>query len=109
VLGLGESTARIAEGAPADLAVFTERGMTPAATLMGAAGEGPQIVIRAGKLVLVSAHFAERYPELRGGLHPLHLEGRGKFFVAADVRRLYSQATKALGAEIRLGGKQVLV
>lgn len=107
VLRLGHGAGTVVEGGAADLTVLDDRGTTPAAALANSNDEGPQVVMAGGAVKLLSAGLAKHHPRLRRGLQPVSVEGRGKFFVAADVATLYRQAAQVLGAEIRLGGKRV--
>ena len=107
VLRLGHGAGTIAVGGAADLTVLHDQGKTAAAALASLRHTGPQMVMTGGAVKLLSAGLAMRFPRLRRSLQPVTLEGRGKFFVAADVTALYDDAAQALGAEIRLGGKRV--
>jgi cytosine/adenosine deaminase-related metal-dependent hydrolase len=107
VLRLGHGAGTIVTGGVADLAVFDDHGKAPASALANPKGEGPQMVIAGGAIKLLSARLAKRHPRLRRGLQPVNVEGRGEFFVAADVATLYRDAAQVLGPEISLGGKRV--
>jgi len=89
--GFGE----IAPGGPADLIAIADERRAPAEALMRA--KRPELVVVAGKIKLST------WPTAR--LHPLHVNGRGKMFVAANVSRLRRQLPFK---DIRLAGRRVL-
>ncbi len=110
VLRLSGGEGTIAEGASADLCAFPDSGMSPAELLLNPDTRAPSMVIVSGEIKLVEPALAERCPApVRRGLQPLALEGRPQRLVRADVRRLYRQATAALGEPLLLGGKRVIV
>jgi cytosine/adenosine deaminase-related metal-dependent hydrolase len=92
----------IRERGVADLIAVIDRGQTPAETL---AGLCPELVMVSGRTMLVSGRFAKRCDV--SGLHPIQVEGRGRWLIRADVPRLYDAATQALGPEIRLAGRRI--
>lgn len=109
VLRLDDGAGQLAAGASADLAVFRDCGLDPAATLFQREILHPEMVAVAGKIKLISPLLAKQLPAAaRRRLRPLAIEGRGPVLVDADIPKLYRDAVRALGSEIRLGGKRVL-
>ena len=89
----------------ADLVAVIDRGQTPAEAL---AALHPELVLIAGRIMLVSDRFSQRLPAHDlAGQHPIQIEGRGRWLIRADVPRLYDAAVEALGPEIRLAGRRV--
>ena len=58
-----------------------------------------------GQVMLLSDCLASRMGA--PGLDPIHVEGRGRYLVRADIPALYAAAARALGPEIRLAGRRV--
>jgi hypothetical protein len=89
----------------ADLIAVRDCGETPAETLLRL---DLQMVMIAGGIKLISPPLASQLPpDAWRGLHRLTVEGRGTYMVQADVPSLYEDAARALGSDIRLGGKRV--
>ena len=107
MLRLPNGEGKIAIGSAADLAAFKDSGRTPAETLLRR-GCVPELVIKAGKVKLVSAALAQRRPHLaQARFTRLEVEGRGAFRVDADVPRLYNQALRNLATPLKLSGRKV--
>jgi cytosine/adenosine deaminase-related metal-dependent hydrolase len=105
ILRLHDGRGAIREGGTADLIALPDRGKTPAETLMDAR---PDLCLIAGRVKLISRALASRWPRLlRTHLQRLLVEGRGEWFVHADVAFLYRSAATALGFNICLAGKRV--
>ena len=106
VLRLEKGAGRVSEGGPADLVAVRDQGRTPAATLCGLVSRGPEMVMVAGQIKLVSPSLAVQLPAfVHRRLYPLAVEGRGKTLVDADVPELHRRATRVLGPEILVAGK----
>ena len=88
----------------ADLIAIRDDGRTPAEALMRAVSADLAIV--RGKVRLMSAHLALRVKD--PGLQRLRVEGRGEFWIDADVAHLRRSAERALGRELRLAGRRIL-
>jgi cytosine/adenosine deaminase-related metal-dependent hydrolase len=86
---------------PADFAIFRDHGITPAETLL--AGRGPEMVILAGRVKLVSPSIATpaRFKRLK-------VSGRKAVLVDADVPALHARASRVVGS-VRLAGHRVSV
>ena len=110
VLRLGDGEGCVREGGVADLIAFRDCGESPCETLMQATAKDLRIVMARGRIELASVSVA-RAPTGDGAsqLHPLSVEGLGRFFVAADVNALTRTTVAALGLDgvIRLAGRQV--
>lgn len=103
-LEAGQGTVR--QGAPADLIALRDMGLTPAETLLQA--RTVDLVIRRGRLRLVSARMAGRLPaRLLQGLSPLRLAGRGRFLVDAPVAELCESALRHVRPPLRVAGRAV--
>jgi len=96
---------RLRPGRAADLVAFPDGRRSPSSALLRA--NRPELVVIGGKVKLISPGLAHRFPTPR--LHTLQVEGRGEFFVDADIPRLYERARRALGNEIRLAGRRLSV
>jgi hypothetical protein len=109
VLRLDSKAGAITPAAPADLAVFRDLGLDPATTLLARENRGPELVVVAGKIKLTSPALAAQLPStVRRRLQPLAIESRKPALVDANVAKLYGDAARALGPELRLGGKRVV-
>jgi cytosine/adenosine deaminase-related metal-dependent hydrolase len=105
VLRLRCNEGRIAAAGVADLVAVRDTGQSPADAV---AQLRPEMVIVGGRIRLLSAAFAQaRRTSLERGLHPIELEGRGRWFVKINVPKLLAQTVNAIGSEIRLAGRRV--
>ncbi|MGI9074967.1 MAG: amidohydrolase family protein [Bryobacteraceae bacterium] len=96
---------RICHGGPADLLIVRDTGQTPATTLLKTY---PEVVIVRGRVQLASAEFARRCPSrILKSLHPLEVEGRGRYMVSEHVSSLLNETEEALRQNPRLAGKAV--
>jgi hypothetical protein len=58
--------------------------------------------------MLMSDCFANRGGIPRSSaFHSIHIEGRGRFLIRADVPRLLDAAAAAIGPDVRLAGKRI--
>lgn len=99
MLRLRDGRGCLRQGGVADMVAVADRGQTPAEALLELR---PRLVMINGRIKLLSDEFGARKH-----LHSIHVEGRGKFFVDADVPGLHEIAMKALGPEYRLAGRRV--
>jgi cytosine/adenosine deaminase-related metal-dependent hydrolase len=102
ILHLNAGQGTIWERGVADMVAVADKGQTPAAALQDLR---PELVMVRGQVMMLSECVASRTNV--PGLNPIHLEGRGRYLVRADVRALYAAAARALGPEIRLAGRRV--
>ena len=100
----GEGTIR--EGGLADLIAVRDRGQIPAEALDDLP---PQLVLKGGRIVLMSSQFAATKNCSVEELEAMELEGRGLFLLRARLLRLHATASAHLGREIHLAGRQVLM
>jgi cytosine/adenosine deaminase-related metal-dependent hydrolase len=99
-----QNAGTLAAGRPADLAVFRDRSRSPAVALMRAKASALTMV--GGKVKLMSTVLASQWRP--AGLYRLEVEGRGEFFVDANIPKLRASAERALGLEIRLAGRRIV-
>jgi hypothetical protein len=99
-LNAGQGTTR--ERGVADVVAVADKGQTPAAALQDLR---PEMVMVRGQVMLLSDCLAARMGTR--ALNPIHVEGRGRYLVRADIKALYDAATRVLGPEIRLAGRRV--
>lgn len=105
VLRLRHREGSITSGGVADLVAVRDTGRSPADAI---ADLRPEIVIVDGCIRLVSEAFAQsRRTGMEHGLHPIELEGRGRWFVQMNIPRLLASSVNAIGSEIRLAGRRV--
>jgi cytosine/adenosine deaminase-related metal-dependent hydrolase/SAM-dependent methyltransferase len=101
----GEGTIRI--GALADFVGVRDTGLSPAQTLASLSYREVELVVIGGSVQLASPEILRRLPRLiTTGLRPLEIEGAIRW-IRAPLRRLFAEAQRHLGSEIRLGGKRV--
>jgi cytosine/adenosine deaminase-related metal-dependent hydrolase/SAM-dependent methyltransferase len=101
----GEGSVRI--GALADFIGVRDTGLSPAETLASLSHHDIEFVVIGGCVQLASREILHRLPRLvTTGLRPLEIEGTTRW-IRAPLRRLFADAQKHLGDEIRLGGKRV--
>jgi cytosine/adenosine deaminase-related metal-dependent hydrolase len=107
VLRLGQGQGQIREHGVADFVAVVDRGQAPAEALMELR---PELVVIDGRVQLISAELARRItPSRRRPFQSIGIEGRGQWRVAMDIPFMHAAATKALGPDFRLAGKQVTV
>jgi len=100
-LRLAEGQGAIRERGVADLVAVKDRGQTPAEALNDL---HPELVLVGGRVMSAS----ERFAGLAGrDLHPIGIEGRGRWLIRAPIPRLRAATVAALGPEIRLAGRRV--
>jgi cytosine/adenosine deaminase-related metal-dependent hydrolase len=72
-------------------------------------GDHVSLVVVAGRIRLISPELAEQLPHAeRRRFQSLHVEGRPRVLVDADIRKLRRAAAKHLGEDLRLAGKRLL-
>jgi cytosine/adenosine deaminase-related metal-dependent hydrolase len=99
ILRLRDGRGCIREGGVADLIAVPDQGQTPAE---GLSDLHPALVMINGRIKLHSRDL-----ELGMNLNPISVDGRGDFFVDADVAHLHAQTQKALGGNYALAGRRV--
>ena len=113
VLRLEDGEGSIRESGVADLIAVRDGGASPGETLIRITAEDLRLVMIGGRVKLVSLSVARGLIRERVGethLHPLSVEGHGKFLVAADIEMLIRTTVAALGPDgvIRLAGRRVI-
>jgi cytosine/adenosine deaminase-related metal-dependent hydrolase len=105
LLRLGSGEGSLQAGSKADLVVTRDRGLSPADTLVHLSWRDVELVMQAGRIVLLSPAIAERIPRgLQNGLQPISVDGADRF-VLAPVADLCSQTSAALGRQPQLSGR----
>lgn len=109
LLRLHRGAGTIEEGGAADLVVVADRGVIPARRLAGLREEEIDLVVVAGRIRLVSPRLHRRLPgSLRRRLHALEVDGR-TVWLDAHLPRIYREAARVLGPDLRLAGRRVRV
>ena len=107
VLRLRNGEGRIRASAVADLIAVPDKAQTPAETIAQLTFDQVELVILSGRVQLASASLYDRLPaSLKTGLQPLIVEGHQRW-LRAPIDNLLTAARKAIGRDIRLGGKKV--
>jgi cytosine/adenosine deaminase-related metal-dependent hydrolase len=100
----GEGTIR--PDAAADLIAVRDTGMNPAETLANLTAADVELVIVRGRIQVASEAVLRRLPpDLAAGLQPL-LVGSELRWIRAPLARLFREAERRLGCEIKIGGKR---
>jgi hypothetical protein len=102
ILHLNAGQGTIRERGVADIVAVADKGQTPAAALRDLR---PGLVMLRGQMMLLSDCLASRMSA--HGLNPIHVEGRGRYLVRADIPAVYAAAARVLGSEIHLAGRRV--
>jgi cytosine/adenosine deaminase-related metal-dependent hydrolase/ubiquinone/menaquinone biosynthesis C-methylase UbiE len=101
----GEGTIR--PDAHGDLVAVRDSGATPAETIANLTTEGIELVLVGGRVHLASDEILRRLPaRLTSGLEPLQVESQLRW-VRAPLARLFREAERALGCDLKIGGKRV--
>ncbi len=91
----------------ADVVGVREKGLSPAETVANLGASDVELVIVGGRVQLASEEIFRRLPpELTQELRPLEIASCLRW-VKAPLGRLFSEAQKALGSEVKLGGKRI--
>ena len=91
----------------ADLIAVRDKQNSPAELLAGLNFSDVELVIIAGRVQLASPSIYARLTEdLVRGLEPLEVDGH-LCWIRAPLKRLFAEASKFLGPDLRLGGKQI--
>ena len=101
----GEGTIR--PDASADCIAVRDKGMTPAETLANLTADDVELVIVRGCVQVASEAIMQKLPpDVASGLQPLQV-GSELRWIRAPLGRLFREAERALGCDIKIGGKQV--
>jgi cytosine/adenosine deaminase-related metal-dependent hydrolase len=105
VLRLRDGEGTIREGGVADLVVVEDRGQSAAEALQRMQ---PEMVMVRGKVRVVSPRLLDRTSTLDAeDWHPVHVEGRGKWFTNVNLPSLHEHSIRVLGPEYRLAGRRI--
>ena len=97
----------IRAGSVADIIAVRDRGLTPAETIAQLTFDQVELVVLSGRVQLASPSLHDRLPDsLKSGLQLITIDGHQRW-LRAPVDSLLAEARKALGRDIRLGGKKV--
>jgi cytosine/adenosine deaminase-related metal-dependent hydrolase len=105
ILRLQNGEGTLAVGQAADLVAFPGETKTPAAAVMRA--RSPALTMVGGKIKLMSPALASQGRQ-QANLDRLEIEGRGEFFVAANIPKLRASAGRVLGTDLRLAGRRII-
>ncbi len=107
VLRLRNGEGHLKPGSIADLIAVQNHGLTPAETITRLTSDRIELVMLAGRVQLAAPTIYDRLPAaLKSGLQPLSIDGHLRW-LRAPIDDLLAEAKKAVGREIRLGGKKV--
>jgi cytosine/adenosine deaminase-related metal-dependent hydrolase/ubiquinone/menaquinone biosynthesis C-methylase UbiE len=107
VLRLRNGEGHLKPGSIGDIIAVRNEGLSPAETIARLTFDRVEMVMLAGRVQLASAAIYDRLPAaLKSGLEPLTIDGHLRW-LRAPVEALLLEARKAMGREIRLGGKKV--
>jgi len=104
-LRAGEGSIRV--GGPADLIAIRDKHLTPAETLVSLSYRDIELVIIEGRVQLASdASRPCLTGDLAHGLERLVIDGEVRW-IRAPLRRLFDDASRALGTDIRMNGRRL--
>jgi cytosine/adenosine deaminase-related metal-dependent hydrolase/ubiquinone/menaquinone biosynthesis C-methylase UbiE len=107
VLRLCNGEGHLRPGSIADMVAVKHKGLTPAETIAQLTFDQVELVILSGRVQLASSSLYDQLPDsLKVGLQSLFIDGHQRW-LRAPVDNLLAEARKALGQDIRLGGKKV--
>lgn len=106
-LRLQDGEGKICPGAAADLIAVRDTGLSPAETLANLTAGDVELVVVRGRVQVASEAIALRLsPDLTAGLQPLQI-GHELRWIRAPLGRLFREAERVLGCEIKISGKRV--
>ncbi len=107
VLRLRNGEGHLRTGSIADLIAVQDRSLTPAETIAQLTFDQVELVVLSGRVQLASSSLHDRLPDsLKDGLQLITIDGHQRW-LRAPIDNLLVEARKALGRDIRLGGKKV--
>jgi cytosine/adenosine deaminase-related metal-dependent hydrolase len=110
ILRLENGEGTIVEGGVADLLVVRNNGKNPAEMLRRLRTGGMELVVVGGRIKLVSPRLATQLPiGFRKRFRPMTVEERRMVFLDVDLPKIYRQASRVLGPDIRVAGKEIRV
>jgi len=107
VLQLKQGQGRMAPGVVADLVAVRNRGLSPADTLTSLSYKDVDLVIKDGRVCLLSDALKPALPEkLTVGLESLKIDGLRRW-VRASIHQLLRLSREALGPEVTMCGRSL--
>jgi cytosine/adenosine deaminase-related metal-dependent hydrolase/ubiquinone/menaquinone biosynthesis C-methylase UbiE len=107
ILQLRNGEGRIIPNGYADFIAVRDRGADPVDILPHLRSSDVELVMCGGRVVVASTEMLDRLlPEQVRSLAPIEVDGVVRW-VRAPLGKLFSDATKHLGCDLRLGGKRV--
>ena len=107
ILHLKSGEGRIRAGGPADFIAVRDAGLNPAQALTSISFADIELVVVSGRVQVASDQLFRRLPQaLTEGMSPLQVESVLRW-VRAPLGRLFREAERALGCDLRIGGKRV--
>lgn len=107
VLRLRNGEGHLRAGSIADIVAIRNKGLTPAETVAQLTFDEVELVILSGRVQLASSSLYNRLPDsLKAGLQSLYIDGHQRW-LRAPIDSLLAAARKAIGRDVRLGGKRV--
>ena len=107
VFRLNDGEGTIRPDARADLIAVRDTGATPAEAVANLTTDDIEFVLVGGRVQLASEVIFRRLPaQLTPGLEPLQVESELRW-VRAPLARLFREAERALGCDLKIGGKRV--
>jgi cytosine/adenosine deaminase-related metal-dependent hydrolase/ubiquinone/menaquinone biosynthesis C-methylase UbiE len=104
---LKDGQGKIRPNARADLVAVRDKGLSPAETVARLTAADVEMVMVGGQVRLASEEIFRRLPaELAQQLRPMEV-GSMLRWVRAPLGRLFREAERGMGREIKLGGRQV--
>jgi hypothetical protein len=109
LLRLGSGEGAIYPGSKADLIVTRDKQLTPAQTLVELTWSEVEMVMHAGRIVLVSPALADRIPaEFKDGMQLISIDGMERL-IRVPLSDLWMQTVAALGRTPAVSGRQLSV
>jgi cytosine/adenosine deaminase-related metal-dependent hydrolase len=107
VFRLQEGQGTIRPDAAADLIAVRDKGLSPAEIVANLRAADVELVLVGGRVQVASGEVFRRLPpELSRDLRPLEVESTLRW-VRGPLGRLFREAHRVLGCDIKLGGKRV--
>ena len=107
VFRLRNGEGHIRTGSVADLIAVRDKALTPAETIAQLTFDQVELVILSGRVQLASPSIYNQLPEsLKVGLESISVDSHQRW-LRAPIDNLLTEARKAVGRDIRLGGKKV--
>ncbi len=107
IFRLRDGAGTLRAGASADFIAVRERGLTPADTLVNLNWTDVELVVVRGRVQLASEALYRRLPaQLATDLHSVEVNDVVRW-VRAPLPRMFREAQRVLGDDVKVGGKRV--